>query len=104
MNKLVALAKLTRIEHSVMLIIAVVAAELIVGGMPPLTIFILSLLTPALISMGAFAINDYFDVETDRANKMMHRPIVAGAISKESAYSIAIACFLIGTALSLFIN
>ena len=104
MNKLIAVAKLTRIEHSVMLMLAVVAAELVVGGIPPATIFVLSLLTPALVSMGAFAINDYFDVEADRANKRTSRPIVAGAISKRSALLVAIITFAAGSLLSIFIN
>jgi geranylgeranylglycerol-phosphate geranylgeranyltransferase len=104
MNKLAAFLRLTRIEHSVMLIIAVVAAELISGGIPGLGILILSILSPALISMGAFAINDYFDVETDRANKRKERPLVSGAISKESALAIAVALLLAGVALSFFIN
>ncbi|MFI5412904.1 MAG: UbiA family prenyltransferase [Candidatus Micrarchaeales archaeon] len=104
MNKVIAIFKLTRIEHSIMLVIAVIAAELIVGGIPPLNIFILSLLTPFLTSMGAFAINDYFDVETDRANKRKERPIVSGDISRKSAYKIALLCLIFGTAGSIFIN
>jgi geranylgeranylglycerol-phosphate geranylgeranyltransferase len=104
MNGLTAFLKLTRIEHSVLLIFAVIAAELLVGGLPVPTIFVLSLASPALVSMGAFAINDYFDVETDRANRRMDRPIVAGAISKRSAHTIAVFCLVVGAALSLLIN
>ena len=104
MNKLVAVAKLTRVEHSVMLILAVIAAELLVGGIPLWYVFALSLLTPALISMGAFAINDYFDVETDRANKRTSRPLVSGALNRREAYNIALFCLAAGALLSLFIN
>ncbi len=104
MSFLSAVAKLTRIEHSLLLIIAVVAAELISGGIPQLPVFALSLITPFFVSMGAFAINDYFDVETDKANKRTDRPIVSGAISRRSAYYVAIASFAIGIAASAFIN
>ncbi len=104
MNGLMAIMKLTRIEHSILLVIAVVAAELIVGGLPTPNVLALSLASPALISMGAFAINDYFDVETDRANKRLGRPIVAGAISKRRAYLIAMGCLVVGVTLSAFIN
>ncbi len=104
MNKILAIAKLTRIEHSLMLVVAVVAAELIAGGIPILLPFALSIITPILISMGAFAINDYFDVNADRANKRTERPIVSGAISKRGAYNVAVACLVLGAFASLFIN
>jgi 4-hydroxybenzoate polyprenyltransferase len=105
MNRLAAVLKLTRIEHSAMLVIAVVAAELIVSGsLPALPILALSLLSPIFISMAAFAINDYFDVEADRANRRIERPIVSGAISKSGALWISVVCVLIGVAAALFIN
>jgi geranylgeranylglycerol-phosphate geranylgeranyltransferase len=104
MNKIVAVAKLTRIEHSLMLVVAVLAAELIVGGLPGTTVLLLSLITPILISMGAFAINDYFDVGADKANGRMDRPIVSGAITKRGAYYIAMFCLVVGSLASLFIN
>lgn len=87
-----------------MLIVAVLAAELIVGGLPPLYIVALSLITPIFVSAGAFAINDYFDVDADRANRRMNRPIVAGAISKRGAYQVAVVSFVIGVLASAFIN
>lgn len=104
MDKFAAFVKLTRVEHSLLLIVAVIAAELIVGGLPNWYVLLLSILSPALISMGAFAINDYFDVATDRANKRFDRPIVSGAIRKHDAYLIAISCLAGGTLISLFIN
>ena len=104
LKKVAAIAKLTRIEHSVMLIVAVAAAELIAGGIPALPILLLSFVTASFISMGAFAINDYFDVETDRANRMMKRPIVNGSISRNGAFAVAIVCFVIGSLASIPIN
>ncbi len=104
MNKITAILKLTRIEHSVLLIIAVIAAELIVGGIPIPYIFALSLITPALVSAGAFAINDYFDVKTDIANKKTDRPIVAKAITPKGAFNVAMVCFVLGVLSSALIN
>ncbi len=99
-----AFMRLTRIEHSIMLVIAVAAAELISGVLPGLQILILSFITPIFISMGSFAINDYFDVEADKRNKMMNRPIVSGEITKKSALTISMCCFAIGVIASIFIN
>ncbi|MGC8649115.1 MAG: UbiA family prenyltransferase [Candidatus Micrarchaeia archaeon] len=93
--------KLTRIEHSLMLSIAVITAELLSGSIT-LDIILLSLVAPWLISMGAFAINDYYDVDADRANKRLDRPLVNGSISKDSAFKASIIFFVVGTAFSVF--
>ena len=93
--------KLTRMEHSIMLSIAVIAAELLAGGVS-LVVMLVSLIAPWLISMGAFAINDYYDIEADRANKRYDRPLVNGSISKESAYKASIIFFIVGVLFSIF--
>ncbi|MDE1825829.1 MAG: UbiA family prenyltransferase [Candidatus Micrarchaeota archaeon] len=104
MSKLIEILKLTRIEHSAMLVIAVVAAELITAGrLPSPGIFALSIITPIFISMGAFAINDYFDIKVDRANKKS-RPLVTGALTSSEALWITLVCMAIGVVASLFIN
>ena len=104
MGKLGAFLRLTRIEHSLLLVIAVLAAELIVGGrLPSDPILALSMITPIFISMGAFAINDYFDVEVDRMNKK-NRPLVKGEISRKSALYVSMISIIIGIGSSYFIN
>lgn len=103
MGRLSAVMRLTRIEHSVMLVIAVVAAEIICGGLPNAGTLALSLITPIFISMGAFAINDYFDREVDRVNKKM-RPLVTGEISPRAALYITFASMAVGIAASVAIN
>jgi geranylgeranylglycerol-phosphate geranylgeranyltransferase len=95
-NRIGAFLRLVRVEHSIMLIIAVLAAELIVGGLPTPGILALSLITPAFISAGAFAINDYYDVDSDLFNKRHDRPLVSGVIGRRTAKNVAIACFVIG--------
>jgi 4-hydroxybenzoate polyprenyltransferase len=104
MGRVGAVLRLTRIEHSAMLVLAVIAAELISGGIPKLPILVLSLIVPIFISMASFAINDYFDVESDRANKRTGRPIVSGEISKSSALAISMVCLAIGIGAGIFIN
>jgi geranylgeranylglycerol-phosphate geranylgeranyltransferase len=104
MSKLKAFMKLTRIEHSLMLVLAVVAAELISGRVTIGIAFAASLITPILVSMGSFAINDYFDAETDRANGFRDRPIVSGAISKHEAYRWAVGLLVVGALVSALIN
>jgi geranylgeranylglycerol-phosphate geranylgeranyltransferase len=103
MNKLGAVLKLTRIEHGVMLIIAVVAAELMVSSLPDALTLLFSITAPVFISMASFAINDYFDVEVDRLNKK-NRPLVKGHLKTSHALYISAFFFIIGVGLSAMIN
>jgi len=100
------LFRLTRFEHALMLAFAVLIAETVVlGALPPLSlVIVLSLLVPIFSEMGSFALNDYLDIEADKANKMMERPLVKGTISAGFALWFSVACLVISVALALFIN
>ncbi|MBU0527006.1 MAG: UbiA family prenyltransferase [Candidatus Micrarchaeota archaeon] len=99
------LAKLTRIEHAVMLALGVLIAEIIIlGELPPVSlIIIMSLLVPVFSEMGSFALNDYFDIETDKLNKK-DRPLVNGTITPKFALSLSIITLIISTVMAYFIN
>jgi geranylgeranylglycerol-phosphate geranylgeranyltransferase len=103
MNKAIEILKLTRIEHSLLLVVAVLAAELMSGALPQVQLLLLSIITPIFISMGAFAINDYFDVKVDRLNKKM-RPLVTGTLTRGEALYITEICMIVGIVASAFIN
>ncbi len=103
MGKIKDIIKLTRIEHSLMLIIAVVAAEMIALGLPGINVLILSIITPVFISMGAFAINDYFDIDTDRINRKSN-PLLKGNLRPKDALYITAISMIIGIAASAMIN
>ncbi|MDE1823521.1 MAG: UbiA family prenyltransferase [Candidatus Micrarchaeota archaeon] len=103
MGKIGAILRLTRIEHSVMLVIAVITAETISNGIPALPTLILSLITPIFISMGSFAVNDYFDIDVDKANRKS-RPLVTGALKPGDALRITAVCMAIGVGASALIN
>lgn len=103
MRKVGAVLRLTRIEHSAMLAIAVLAAEQLAKGIPGLPTLALSIVAPVLISMAAFAINDYFDIKVDKLNKKK-RPLVTGELKPVHALYISAAAFAIGIAASAAIN
>ncbi|MFH1785936.1 MAG: UbiA family prenyltransferase [Candidatus Micrarchaeota archaeon] len=98
--------KLTRFEHAIMLAFAVLIAETIVLGSLPLVspIIILSLLVPIFSEMGSFALNDYFDIETDRLNKAKNRPLVDGTITKEFALYFSILSLIASVVFAYYIN
>ncbi len=100
-----ALIKLTRFEHALMLAFAVFIAEAIaLNAIPPITLIIaLSLLVPMLSEMGSFALNDYFDIETDKLNKKQG-PLVTGKIKPSTALYFSIACLIASTAIAFTIN
>ena len=105
-NQFFEILKLVRIEHSIMLVIAVLIAEIIVlGALPEMNHNLyLSLIAPFFIGMAAFALNDYVDIETDKINKKMDRPLVKGALSKESVIIFTLSAYLIGIGTSAFVD
>ncbi len=89
--------KLFRIEHSIMLIIAVIAGEVIaLGRIPSALTMILSIIPPILIGAASFAINDYFDIQTDRKNLRYDRPLVSDTVSKDAALASSAVLFVVG--------
>ncbi len=103
MGKIAAMLRLTRIEHSAMLAIAVIAAELLAGVLPNIAVLILSLAAPVFVSMGSFAINDYFDIKVDKLNGKK-RPLVTMELKPADAVYISAASFIIGICASALIN
>ncbi len=103
-SKPMAILKLTRVEHSLMLVIAVVAAELIAKGLPNYFLLAMSIITPVFISMASFAINDYFDIEVDKVNKKNKRPLVNGSLKPSDAIIVTAITLIIGIGASFFIN
>jgi geranylgeranylglycerol-phosphate geranylgeranyltransferase len=105
MTKIIDLIKLTRIEHSIMLAIAVLIGEIISAQkLPESSIVLLSFIPAILLGMASFSINDYFDLKSDRINKRFDRPLVAGKISPKFAHNFAIALFLVGILTSFVVN
>lgn len=105
-NKIKAIIELTRIEHGVMYGIAVLIGIILVAGLQAIFTFpaALGFLTALFIEMGAFALNDYIDLKADLVNKREDRPLVRGALKRETAFHLSLACFLIGNVISVFIS
>ncbi len=103
-NKLTGFLRLTRIEHSIILAFAVIAAEIILGFRITIPTFIIALIPPVFVSMGAFAINDYFDIAVDRKNGFLDRPLVNHTFNKSTAIYIYLITTGIGIISSVLIN
>ena len=96
--------ELTRFEHSVMLAIAVLIGEVITLRSTPSYSSILAVLPPMLVGAASFAVNDYFDLKTDRINRRFDRPLVAGRIKPTTALFLSLLLFLFGILLSVWVN
>jgi len=92
-----------------MLVFAVLIGELLAFGsiknfnLDTLA-FVSSLIVPSLLSMSAFAINDYFDYKSDKLNKRFDRPLVSKIIKRDEALMISIFLFVLSLYLSFFLN
>ena len=101
MKAIFAYLRLFRIEHALLLAVAVLLGELLSGALPAIPLLLCSLAVPVFIEMGSFALNDYFDVKTDKENKRTDRPLASGEISPRAAFAAAAACYLVGIAAAL---
>lgn len=95
-KRLKAIWELTRLEHGIIYGLGVLVAMAIGrGGVPDLVATAAGVLGAVLAEMGAFALNDYYDVEVDVRNNRTDRPIVRGDVSRGEALGIAAAASLL---------
>uniref|UniRef100_A0A7C4FC62 Prenyltransferase n=1 Tax=Thermofilum pendens TaxID=2269 RepID=A0A7C4FC62_THEPE len=93
-----AVLKLIRVEHGVMLSVAVLAGALTAGLLNPLRVF-LACLAAFLLEAALFAGNDVMNIEEDRLNRP-DRPLVKGDLSLRQAWLLVIFCGSAGLAIS----
>jgi len=102
MGRIRAVLQLVRADHDVMLALGVVIGYAVSGGLasPDPQRLLFSAMTAFLVGAGAFALNDYYDLEIDRRNRRTDRPLVRGDISPRAAVAIFIILFSSGLACS----
>lgn len=102
--KIKAVRELTRAEHGLMYGFAVLIGMLVAGGgsygYEPV---VLGFFTAMFVQAGAFALNDYCDLESDTANRRMDRPLVRGDLKKDDALLIACAATALGIICAAFL-
>ena len=104
-KKIKAFWHLTRLGHGFMLGIAVLIGALIAGNvLSEIYGVLLGVLTAILIEAGTFALNDYYDIEVDRENARLDRPLVREDLKPETAFMLGVILTILGVACSYFIN
>jgi len=107
MKKLKAVWKLMRLEHGIMIAIAIFIGSLIAlegKGFPTLDKFLLTVFTALFLEASTFALNDYYDLEIDKKNKRSDRPLVRGDIAPKTALYLFFVLFPLGLLSSFFVN
>ncbi|MBS7623113.1 UbiA family prenyltransferase [Candidatus Bathyarchaeota archaeon] len=103
-SRLFAILRVARPINCLMIGFAVVVAEFIAAGRPPqLHEAALGSLSAALLMAGTMAINDYFDLETDRINRP-YRPLPSGIITPRQAFSVGLAASAVGLSAAASLN
>ncbi|MGQ9788634.1 MAG: UbiA family prenyltransferase [Candidatus Hadarchaeaceae archaeon] len=104
--KVKALYDLMRLDHGLMLFVAVLIGALIAnsGSAPDPIKLIFSFLTALLLEASTFALNDYLDLEIDRKNRRRDRPLVRGDLDPQVALASFYLLFPLGLFFSLLIN
>jgi len=106
MSKLRAIWELMRLEHGFMLIIAVLIGAAISNqeftryGYDLLFAF----LTALLLEASTFSLNDYVDLEVDKKNRRVDRPLVRGDLKPKTALLLFFLLFPAGILFSLLVN
>jgi len=107
MKKIKAIWELMRLEHGVMIAIAILIGSLIAlkgETFPPLDKFVLTFFTALFLEASTFALNDYYDLDIDKKNKRTDRPLVRGDLSPKTALYLFFVLFPIGIICSFFVN
>ena len=105
MKKIKAIWQLMRLEHGLMIAIAILVGSLIANkSFPVFEKFILAFFTALFLEASTFALNDYYDLEIDKKNKRSDRPLVRGDLSPKSALYLFSVFFPLGIICSYFVN
>jgi geranylgeranylglycerol-phosphate geranylgeranyltransferase len=112
MKRIKAIWELMRLEHGVMLALAIFIGSFISlqssGGLSfetfPFEKFVLTFFVALFLEASTFALNDYFDLDIDKANKRADRPLARGDITPKAAIYIFLLFFPLGIIFSYFVN
>jgi geranylgeranylglycerol-phosphate geranylgeranyltransferase len=111
MRKIKAIWELMRLEHGIMIFIAILIGSVIsqkmlynFSGFPHFDKLILTFFTALFLEASTFALNDFYDLEIDKKNKRLDRPLVRGDIAPNAALYLFLILFPLGILSSFFVN
>ncbi len=103
-TSIIGFVRLARPLNGVIASVSVIlGAFLASGGVSPIFDVVIVAIAAFLLLSAGNALNDFFDVETDKINKPS-RPIPSEQVERRSALTFAVILFAVGTGLGLFVN
>ena len=107
MGKIKAIWQLMRLEHGIMIFLAILIGSIVAlegSGFPSWDKFLLTFFTALFLEASTFALNDYYDFEIDKLNKRTDRPLVRGDLAPKTALILFGVFFPLGIICSFFVN
>ncbi len=106
LKKLKAIWDLTRLEHGIIYAVSLLVSLTIAYHKLPddPSLVVAGVIAVVAAEMGAFALNDYFDVEVDRKNNRTDRPIIRGDISRQEALLLTVITFAVSVVAGYFMG
>ncbi|MFO7792510.1 MAG: UbiA family prenyltransferase [Candidatus Saliniplasma sp.] len=106
MGKLKGLWDLIRLDHGLMLAVAVFIGAVIAQKGIPTDLWKLTLatLTAVFLEISTFALNDYYDYPIDKRNNRADRPLVRGDLAPSTAVAVTLTFFPLGIITAFFVN
>jgi len=105
MKKLRSFTRLIRLERALTAVFGVIFTGVIVGDLVTVQPeYILTCLVVFFSAVANFALNDYSDIEIDRLNHRLDRPLAQGQIRPRTALIVSVASSMFAFILSLFLN
>ncbi len=106
LKKLKAIWDLTRLEHGVIYAVSLLVSLTIAYHALPTDpgLVVAGVIAVVAAEMGAFALNDYFDVEVDRKNNRTDRPIIRGDVSRPEALLLTVVTFAVSIVAGYFMG
>jgi len=98
---LIDVARLIRIEYCLLGALGVIVGGLLVAGPSASTALSVSAISVFLVAAGCYALDDYYDRDTDAANMRSDRPLLAGSPSLRTALIVGITSFVLAAGAAL---
>ena len=104
-NKVQSFLKLIRFDYSVYSAGGVLLSGLLAGDLTRIqSEYVITFFIVFFAAISSYSLNDYFDLEIDKNNKRLDRPLVLGDLTQKTTLITGIISFLLTILLTLFLN
>lgn len=104
-NKVQSFLKLIRIDYSIYSAGGVLFSGLLAGDLEGIqSEYMIAFFIVFFTAVSSYALNDYYDIEVDKKNNRLDRPLVLGGLTRKTALRTGIISLSLTILLTLFLN